>query len=77
MNLHIFRVVFVIFVMRRVLWVFQNKIAEAGTVHLVVHFAGQEEGCVADRLGLELPPVHSPESAVLAVVFFIHCNRLG
>ena len=49
----------------------------SGAVHLVVHFAGQEEGRVADRLGLELPAVHSPEGAVLAVVFFIHCNRLG
>ena len=61
MNLHIFRVMLVIFVMRRVLRVFQNKIAEAGTVHLVVQFAGQEEGCIADRLGLELAAVHSPE----------------
>ena len=77
MALHVFRVGLMILVMWRVLRMLEDEVTEAGAVHLIVHFTGDLKNGVAQRFGLELPTVHSPKVAVLAIDGFVCGNGLG
>jgi len=77
MNLHVLRVVLMILVMWRVLRMLEDEVTEAGAVHLVVHFTGDLKNGVAQCFGLELPAVHSPKVAVLAIDGFVCDDGFG
>ena len=56
-----------VFVVWRVLGMFDHEVLKGRPVHRRVELAGHGQGRVADGLGLELPPVHPPEVRVAGI----------
>ena len=67
MRQRIVGIVFVVAVVRRVLWLFDDEVAEAGTVHAGVELSGESQHAVADRLGIELAAIHPPQIFIVAI----------